>query len=608
MKRVHRLLALWAGVVLLFLYLPIAVLVLFSFNQSKLNVVWTGFTLEWYARLWSDTVLVRALENSLIVAVASTGISLVLGTAGGWLLHRYRYRGRAALETAAFLPMIVPEVILGVSLLLLFVAAGVELGYTTIVVSHVTFCFPFVMATVRARLAGLDPALEEAALDLGATPAQAFTKVIVPYLTPALVAGGLMAFTLSLDELIVTWFTASAGTRTLPLEIFGRIKKGLDPSLHAISTLFLVVTVLALGIAEGLRRRSSTSGLRAEPRSSALVLALLLATGLASPSAGAEELNLFTWSEYVPQAVLDGFTRETGIEVNQESYASNEEMLAKLLSGAARYDLIQPSEYVVEALVEEGLLAPLDHAKLPHLGNIGREYWGWPHDPALAYSVPYMQGTVGIVVDTEKVKEPVRGYGDVFQDRHAGRIVILDDALEIVTWALATRGLGPDAVTRDNLERVRPVLAQWLPLVRVYDSDSPKTALLNGDADLGVVWSGEAAILLREQPGRFAYVLPREGSHLFIDSLAIPKGARNVEAAHRFIDYVLRPEVSRRISAEFPYTNPNLEARKLLTPAERANPASYPPGAPKLATLRDIGPLAAEVDKLFTDLKAQSGR
>jgi spermidine/putrescine transport system permease protein len=255
-KLVHRLLAGWTGFVLLFFYLPIAVLILFSFNQSRLNIVWTGFTLEWYRSLWDDTVLVRSLKNSLIVAVATTAISLVLGTAGAWLLYRYRYRAASLLETLAFLPMIVPEVILGVSLLILFVTIGLQLGYTTIVISHVTFCFPFVMAAVQARLAGLDPALEEAALDLGATPLQAFTKVLIPYLMPAIISGGLMSFTLSLDELIVTYFTASAGTRTLPLEIFGRVKKGLDPSLNAISTVFIVFTVFALLVTEVVRRRN----------------------------------------------------------------------------------------------------------------------------------------------------------------------------------------------------------------------------------------------------------------------------------------------------------------------------------------------------------------
>jgi spermidine/putrescine transport system permease protein len=251
-----RLLATWTGIVLVFFYLPIAIMICFSFNQSKLGIVWTGFTFEWYVALWRDSVLVRTLQNSLIVATATTALSLLLGTAGGWLLYRYRYRASGLLETFVFLPMIVPEVILGVSLLILFVAIGLELGYTTLIVSHVTFCFPFVMAAVQARLAGLDPALEEAALDLGATPAQAFRKVLVPYLRPAIVAGALMSFTLSLDELIVSYFTASAGTRTLPLEIFGRVKKGLDPSLNAISTLLIVVTAIALLLSGALRRRN----------------------------------------------------------------------------------------------------------------------------------------------------------------------------------------------------------------------------------------------------------------------------------------------------------------------------------------------------------------
>jgi len=336
-----------------------------------------------------------------------------------------------------------------------------------------------------------------------------------------------------------------------------------------------------------------------------LVLALLVFA--VSPALADEELNLFAWSEYVPQAVLDGFTKETGIQVNYETYASNEEMLAKLLSGAASYDLIQPSEYTIEALVKEKQLLPLDHKKIPNLKNIGKEYWNQPHDPKLEYSVPYMQGTVGIVVNTQKIKHPVLGYVDVFQPANKGRIVVLDDALEIVTWALAANGLGPNDVTKANLEKIRPTLQKWLPLVKVYDSDSPKTALLNGDVDLGVVWSGEAAILINEQPGKFSYTLPKEGAHMFIDNLAIPKGAENKDAAHQFINYVLRPDVSVQISKEFPYTNPNVEARKLLTPAERANPASYPPGNPKLATFRDIGPMSADVDKLFTDLKAKSG-
>jgi spermidine/putrescine transport system substrate-binding protein len=319
-----------------------------------------------------------------------------------------------------------------------------------------------------------------------------------------------------------------------------------------------------------------------------------------------KELNLFAWSEYVPQAVIDGFETETGIKVNYETYASNEEMLAKLVSGATKYDLIQPSEYTVEALVAENQLKEVDWSKVPNIENIAPEYRNLPHDPQQKYTVPWMVGTVGIVVNTEKIPGgEVKGYADVFQEKYAGRIVVLDDPREIVTWALATQGIPANDVTPENLVKVKPVLQRWLPLVKVYDSDSPKTPLLNGDVDLGIVWSGEAALLYNEDP-KFQYVLPVEGAHQFIDSLAIPANAPNPEVAQAFMNYILRPEVSKLISADFPYTNPNLEARKQLTPEELANPASYPPGNPKLETFRDIGDRAVPIDKLVTDLKAGS--
>jgi spermidine/putrescine transport system permease protein len=338
-----------------------------------------------------------------------------------------------------------------------------------------------------------------------------------------------------------------------------------------------------------------------------LLLAALASVLLAIAPASAAELNLFAWSEYVPQSVLDGFTKETGIQVNYETYASNEEMLAKLVSGAENYDLIQPSEYTVEALVKENQLLPIDWSKVPNIVNIAPEFKNQPHDPEQKYTVPWMAGTVGIVVNTQRIPAgEVKGYDDVFQEKHKRRIIVLDDPREIVTWAMYTQSLPINDVNAASLAKVKPVLQKWLPLVKVYDSDSPKTALLNGDVDLGIVWSGEAAILYNENK-KFAYTLPKEGAHRFIDNLAVPKGAPNKAAAQKFIDYILRPEVSVKISKEFPYTNPNAEARKLLTPEERANPASYPPGNPKLDTFRDIGENAVLVDKVVTDLKAKSG-
>lgn len=334
-----------------------------------------------------------------------------------------------------------------------------------------------------------------------------------------------------------------------------------------------------------------------------IFLVALGGLALAFSARAASELNLFGWSEYIPQPVLDGFTKETGIKVNFETYSSNEELMSKLLAGGTRYDLIQPSDYAAEAMIRNHLLAPLDRAKLPNLKNIDPTFLHRPHDPEGKYTVPYMSGTVGIVVNTDRVKEPIHTYRDVFQPKYKNRIVVLNDNREIVSWGLASLGLPINTINADSLAQVRPVIANWIGLVKVFDSDSPKTALLNGDVDLGVVWSGEAAILWRENH-KFQYVIPADGAHQFLDVLAIPANAEHVDAAYQLINYILRPEVSVLISDAFPYTNPNLAARKLLKPEQLANPASYPAGEAKLESFRDIGRAAADVDRLVTDLKS----
>jgi spermidine/putrescine transport system substrate-binding protein len=338
-----------------------------------------------------------------------------------------------------------------------------------------------------------------------------------------------------------------------------------------------------------------------------VIFCLALFAVLAPARAADNVLNVFAWSEYIPQNVIDGFTRETGIKVNYDTYASNEEMLAKLRAGGVKYDLIQPSEYTVEMLIKAGRLEPIDHAKIPNFKNLLPEYTNMAFDPGNKYTIPWMTGTVGIVVNTERIKDPIRGYGDVFQDKYAGRIIVVNDSRELVTWALATLGIGPNDITPGNLTKAKPILARWIKLVRKFDSDSPKTDLLAGNVDVGVVWSGEAAFCWQEDPKRFAYILPSEGAHLFVDNLAIPKGAPHNDAAMRFMDYVLRPEVSKLISDKFPYTNPNGEARKLLSPQQLANPASYPRSPPKLDIFHDIGRMNAQVEQLVMDLKSGGG-
>lgn len=251
----------WTALVFLFLYLPIAVLVGYSFNTSKLNIVWEGFTLKWYGELLANQPIIDTLKNSLIIAAFTTVAAVVIGTVGAWLLHRYQFRFSRAIQTLICVPMIMPEIVMGISLLVFFTVISLGLGYTTVVIAHVTFCFPFVLVAVQARLQGLDPSLEEAALDLGATPLQAFWLVIVPCLRPAIFSGALMAFTLSMDELIVTFFTASPSSATLPLKVFGMAKVGLNPMLNALSAVFIVTTVAFVLLSDYVRQL----GRRTEP-------------------------------------------------------------------------------------------------------------------------------------------------------------------------------------------------------------------------------------------------------------------------------------------------------------------------------------------------------
>jgi spermidine/putrescine transport system permease protein len=247
---------LWTLIVFAFLYIPILLLVIFSFNSSRLNIRWEGFSLKWYGALMQNETILFAFKNSLIIASVVTVLATLLGTVGAWMLYRYRFPFQRAIGLLIFIPMVIPEVLMGVSLLAVFVHLfKMPLGFTTLIIAHTTFCFPFVLVGIQARLHGLDPFLEEAALDLGATPIKAFWLVIVPYLMPAIIAGALMSFTLSLDEYIVSVFTTGAQSQPLPLKVYGMAKVGLNPQLNALSTLFIIGTIFIVLCSEFLNRK-----------------------------------------------------------------------------------------------------------------------------------------------------------------------------------------------------------------------------------------------------------------------------------------------------------------------------------------------------------------
>jgi len=243
----------WTTLVFGFLYLPIILLVLFSFNESKSGFAWEGFTTKWYAELFQNRVLLHAFGNSLLIGLVSTILATVLGTLGAWMLYRYRFPVHRLMEAFIFVPMIMPEILMGVSLLVLFVILSLPLSYLTVIIAHVTFTFPFVLVGMQARLQGMDPSLEEAAMDLGATPRQAFFRVIFPYLMPAIASGALLAFSLSLDDYIVTVFVTGAESQTLPLKVFGMVRVGLNPQLNALSALGIVLTMMLVFASESLK-------------------------------------------------------------------------------------------------------------------------------------------------------------------------------------------------------------------------------------------------------------------------------------------------------------------------------------------------------------------
>jgi spermidine/putrescine transport system permease protein len=254
----RRLLAAHSALVYLFLYLPIAVLVAFSFNAARQTAVWDGFTLDWYRRLLADGPLLASVRNSLAVAGATTAVATVLGTLAALALGRYEIRGRWATEGLLMLPVVVPEIVLGAALVAFFGVARMRLSLSTVMIAHVVFSVSYVAIVVRARLAGLDPALEEAARDLGAGPFETFRRVTLPLLAPGIVASALLVFTLSIDDYVVTSFVAGVGATTLPLHIYSMLKVGVTPEINAVSTLLLAVTVALVATAQRLLQERST--------------------------------------------------------------------------------------------------------------------------------------------------------------------------------------------------------------------------------------------------------------------------------------------------------------------------------------------------------------
>ncbi len=587
---------------LLFLHLPVLALAVFSFSRSRLSASFDGPSLVWYEKLLSNGPLMRAMENSLIVGAFATTLVLILATAAALGTRKSSIRTSERAASLFLLPLVTPEIVFGASLLAFFSELVIPLGIGTVVAAHVVFTVSFAYFVIRARVHTLPEDVEEAASDLGATPVQVFRRVTLPLLAPGLVAAGLLTFSLSIDDYVVTSFVSGAGSTTLPVYIYSLLKSSLSPEIAAASTLLLAATsllLLATALIES-RPRLSMGALTAG------LLILLTPVVLArAQRQGDRELNLYLWSAYIAPETIRKFEERTGARVNLDVYDSAEALLSKMLAGNPGYDVICPPTYTLGPLIQAGVLAELDLDRLPQFANTAPEFRGKAWDPQNRYSIPYLWGVTGIASDSRRVPV-VDSWKAMLDPQLKGRILMLDDAREAIAFGAFLLGEDPNTVDPEILKRIRKILIDQKPLVRAYDSASFDDAVRSGEVFLAQSWSGQIAKLMRDAPW-VRFTIPREGAMLFADSLAIPRNAPNQDLAHEFLDFVMEPDIAAEICLTTGYSTPSKAGRELLPPGVRDNLAMFPDEAQmkRLRSYQDLGPAAARHDRLWTEVKAE---
>lgn len=594
------------GAVYLYLYAPLATLFLLSLTAAPAADFHAGYVGAWYVKAARNPAFLTAIQTSLRVALATTAVAVVIGAAAAVGLGKHRFRGRSWLEGLFYLPVVMPEVVVGFASVALFAFWGRPLGFWSVLAAHVAFCTSYVVFIVRARLASFDERLLEAALDLGATPAAAFWRVVLPWLTPALMGGGLLCFALSLDDCVITSFVAGDGVTTFPVLLYSKMKTGVSPEINAATSLLLIVTVLLIAAAQVVQR------LQRLPRWSrvgggGVFLALVCVAVAPAPQAAAQTtLHLCIWSNYTSEKLLRDFETRYRCRVVVETFDANETLLAKLQTGVARYDLVTPSDYMVDILARQGLLRPLDRTRLTNWGNLDPAFLNPPYDPEHRYSVPYTFVVTGIGYRRDKVLEPVESWDVLWDARYRGRIAMLDDIRECFGAALRRRGASPNSRNETEIAQAAEDLIRQKALVKTYDSATFDQLLLTGEAWLVQGYNGQIAKAARLNPD-IGFVVPREGGTRAVDCLAIPANAAHPELAERFMDYILEPQAAAEIVQATGYGTPNRAVRAFLPPMWADNPYVFPPDAllRRCAALEDVGAILPRYDYYWTVVKSR---
>ena len=618
--------------VLIFLYAPILTMMVLSFNTSKSRTDWGGFTLDWYAQMFESSSIMDALYNTLLIAFISALAATILGTVAAIGISSMKKTPRNIAMGINNIPMLNSEIVTGISLMLAFLAFGISLGFKTILLSHITFCVPYVILSVMPKLKQTSRYTYEAAMDLGAGPVEAFFRVVLPDIMPGVLSGFLLAFTMSLDDFIITHFTRGAGINTLSTLIYSEVRRGIKPSMYALSTV-IFVTVLALllitnfssekqGKSRGLPLTEAEKARRRHVenvRKGLLVTASFLVVAAVSfttyrhfASPASNELYVYNWGEYIDESVIQDFEAETGIHVVYDLFETNEEMYPVIEAGAVKYDVVCPSDYMIQKMQENGLLAEINFDNIPNYSQIGQEYRDMSEafDPGNKYSVPYCWGTMGILYNTKRLEElgvpaPTK-WADLWDERLSGEILMQNSVRDTFTAALKMLGYSLNSTNEEELAQARDLLIEQKPLVQAYVIDQVRDKMIGGEAAVAMIYSGEMLYIqdsVAEQGLDYTleYIIPEEGTNYWLDSWVIPANAEHKENAEKWIDFLCRPDIAKKNFDYITYPTPNTGAYEMLDDDLKNNTALFP-DLSKLTNCETIKYLGDDVDAIYNDM------
>lgn len=558
--------SLWIGFALAFLYLPLVIMAIFSFNDSKSLSSWSGFSLRWYQELFVNQQMIDAIVVSVSIAILSTVISTILGTITAIGISKSKPVLRKVVLQVNNLPIMNPDIVTGISLMLLFSFIKVEKGYLTMLLAHIAFCTPFVITNVLPKVRQLDVNLADAAMDLGATPFQALTKVIIPQIKPGIISGALLAFTMSFDDFIISYFVSGNGIENISIVIYNMSKRT-NPSIYALATIILVVVLVFVTLGTVIPKffpKATNKVMSSKIVKVILAGCLLLSVGWSiSTGVGKKTLRVYNWGEYIDKSVISEFEKEYDCRIIYETFDSNEIMYTKYMSGNS-YDIMVPSEYMIERMIKEDLLQPIDKSLIPNFENINKGILGQAFDPSNNYWIPYFCGNVGIlydktIVDEDDLKE---GWNVLRNPKYRGQIYMYDSERDSFMVALKALGYSMNTTVEKEInEAYRWLIDQRTEMDPVYVGDESIDTMISGVKAMAIMYSGDATTVMSENPN-MGYYLPEEGTNVWFDGFVISKECKQTKLANQFINFMISNQNAYKNTVEVGYLTANVNAAK----------------------------------------------